>query len=102
MIYTVINHKEVKNDILQAKDWYKNQQKGLEKRFAIEVKNTLIYLVNNPLLFQIKYKTVRIAYTEVFPYSVHYHLDEIEKSIKILGVFHTSLATDKWLKRLKN
>jgi hypothetical protein len=100
MIYTVINHKEVKNDILQAKYWYKNQQKGLEKRFAIEVKNTLNYLVNNPLLFQIKYKTVRIAYTEVFPYSVHYHLDEIEKSIKILGVFHTSLATDKWLKRM--
>ena len=34
MSYTVINHKEVKNDVLQAKDWYKSQQKGLEKRFA--------------------------------------------------------------------
>jgi hypothetical protein len=37
MNYTVINHKEVKNDVQQAKDWYKSQQKGLEKRFASEV-----------------------------------------------------------------
>lgn len=100
MIYTVINHNEVKNDVFQAKEWYKNQQKGLEKRFANELKNTINYLIENPLMFQIKYKTVRIAYTEVFPYSVHYHLDEIEKSIKILGIFHTSLATEKWYNRL--
>lgn len=31
MNYTVINNKEVKNDVLKAKDWYKSQQKGLEK-----------------------------------------------------------------------
>jgi hypothetical protein len=41
----VINHKEVKNDVLQAKDWYRSQQKGLEKRFANEVKITLNYLI---------------------------------------------------------
>ena len=34
MSYTIVNHKEVKNDVLDAKDWYKTQQKGLEKRFA--------------------------------------------------------------------
>jgi len=45
MSFTVINHKEVKNDVLQAKDWYKSQQKGLEKRFASEVKITIISLL---------------------------------------------------------
>lgn len=45
MSYTVTNHKEVKNDVLRAKEWYKNQQKGLEKRFTNEVKNTLNYLI---------------------------------------------------------
>lgn len=100
MIYTVINHKEVKDDVLHAKDWYKSQQKGLEKRFASEVKTTLNYLIKNPLLFQIKYNTVRTAFTEVFPYGVHYHLNEETTTITVLGVFHTSISPTKWHKRL--
>jgi plasmid stabilization system protein ParE len=98
--YTVINHKEVKNDVLQAKDWYKNQQKGLEKRLANEIKTTLNYIIKNPLSFQIKYKTVRTAFTDVFPYGVHYQLNEETKTITVLGVFHTSISPSKWLKRL--
>jgi ParE toxin of type II toxin-antitoxin system, parDE len=100
MSYTVINHKEVKNDVLDVKDWYKSQQKGLEKRFTNEVKNTLNYLIINPLLFQVKYKNIRTAYTEVFPFGVHYHLNEETKTISVLGVFHTSISPSKWLKRL--
>jgi ParE toxin of type II toxin-antitoxin system, parDE len=100
MTYTVINHKEVKNDVLQAKEWYKSQQKGLEKHFTDEVKNTLHYLIKNPLLFQVKYKNVRTAFTAIFPYGVHYHLNQKSKTITVLGVFHTSISPDKWLKRL--
>jgi ParE toxin of type II toxin-antitoxin system, parDE len=100
MSYTVFNHKEVKNDVLAAKDWYKSQQKGLEKRFANEVKNTLNYLIKNPLLFQVKYKNIRTAYTEVFPFGLHYHLNQDSKTITVLGVFHTSISPSKWLKRM--
>ncbi|MDQ5929256.1 MAG: hypothetical protein QG594_1034 [Bacteroidota bacterium] len=100
MSYTVINHKEVKNDVLKAKEWYKTKEKGLEKRFSNEVKNTLKYLIKNPFLFQIKHKTVRTAYTEVFPYGIHYHINEQTKTITIIGIFHTSISPDKWLKRL--
>lgn len=72
MSYTVINYKEVITDVLNAKSWYKKQQKGLEKRFANEVKTTISYIIKNPLLFQVKYKT-----------------------ITVLGVFHTSIAPSK-------
>jgi hypothetical protein len=78
----------------------KTKQKGLDKRFANEVKITLNYLIKNPLLFQIKYKTVRTAFTEVFPYSVHYHLNEKTKTSTVLGIFHTSISPSKWIKRL--
>ena len=54
MNYTVINHKEVKNDVLNAKDWYKSQQKGLEKRFASKVKTTLNYLIKKPFFVSSK------------------------------------------------
>jgi hypothetical protein len=100
MKYTVINHKEVKNDVLEAKEFYKSKQTGLEKRFAIEVKNTINYFIKNPLLFQVKYKKVRVAYTEVFPFGVHYHLDKKTNTITVMGVFHTSLSPDNWLNRL--
>jgi hypothetical protein len=100
MSYTVINHKEVKNDVLNAKNWYKSQQNGLEKRFASEVKITLNYLIKNPLLFQVKHKTVRTAFTEVFPFGVHHNLNEEKKTITVLGIFHTSMSPSKWLKRL--
>ena len=100
MSFTVINHKEVKNDVFEAKNWYKKQQIGLEKQFANEVKKTINYIIKNPLLFQVKYKDTRIVYTEIFPYGVHYHLDENSKTITVLGVFHTSIKPNKWLKRL--
>ena len=100
MSYTVINHKEVKNDVLQAKDWYKSQQKGLEKRFANQVKITLNYIIKNPLLFQVKYNSVRTAFTEVFPYGVHYHFNENSNTITVLGVFHNSVNPNRWKVRL--
>ena len=100
MSYTVIIHKAVKNDVIDAKDWYKSQQKGLEIRFASDVKTTISYLIKNPLLFQEKYKKVRFSFTELFPFGVHYHLNQETKTITVLGVFHTSMLPSKWHKRL--
>lgn len=54
MNYVVLNHEEVKNDILHVKDWYRSHKKGLEKRFVIDVKTTINYIINNPLSFQVK------------------------------------------------
>ncbi len=100
MSYKTTNHIEVKNDVFVIKKWYKKQQKGLEKRFVNEVKNVLNYIIANPLLFEAKYKNVRTAYTKVFPYGVHFYVDENTKTITILGIFHTSISPKKWLKRL--
>ena len=52
MSYTVINHKEVKNDVLQAKEWYKIKQNGLEKRFANAINITLNYVVKIRFCFK--------------------------------------------------
>jgi plasmid stabilization system protein ParE len=88
MKYQIIYHTDAENDIRNTKKWYKNQQIGLEKRFAIAVKETINYIVKNPLLFEIKYKNSRIAFTKVFPFGVHYHFDN--NKITILTILHTS------------
>ncbi|OYQ49086.1 type II toxin-antitoxin system RelE/ParE family toxin [Flavobacterium aurantiibacter] len=99
MSYNVVYHTQVKNDVLRAKGWYKTKQSGLEKHFSAAVTDTIKALISNPFLFEVKYKTVRTAYTAVFPYAVHYHVNEETKTITVLGVFHTALSPENWLKR---
>lgn len=100
MKYTVINHKQVKNDVLQAKEFYKDKRNGLEKKFTNEVKAVITHIIKNPFQFQKKYKNVRIAFTKVFPFAVFYHFNKKTNTITILGVFHTSMSPDTWAKRL--
>jgi hypothetical protein len=58
-----------------AREWYQQQNvKGLSNRFAQSVKDTLIRIRANPFAFAIRYKNVRIAHTETFPYALHFYL----------------------------
>lgn len=66
---------DVRWDISEAKDWYKNQKPGLEKDFAREVKKTILRLQKNPIGYEIKYRNVRTAFTDIFPYAVHFYID---------------------------
>jgi plasmid stabilization system protein ParE len=97
--YDVKYHIEVKNDIFEAKKWYKNQFDGLEKRFAAEIKSGINQLSINPKYFQKKYKNIRVFYTSVFPFSIYYDFDDFS-TIIILGIFHTSRNPEIFKKRL--
>jgi plasmid stabilization system protein ParE len=90
MSYKVIYHTDAENDIRNAKKYYKEQLNGLEKRFALAVKGTITYIIENPLLFEVKYKNTRVAFTQIFPFGVHYVFDENTKTIHILTILHTS------------
>lgn len=98
MNYTVVYHTDVEKDITLAKKWYKEQTNGLEKRFAQAVKQTIKHVIENPLLFKVRYKKNRIAFTKIFPFGVHYVFDQNTNTIYILAVLHTSLNPDNnWL-----
>ena len=98
MKYHVFYHIDAENDIRAAKKWYKEQSVGLEKRLVLSVKETIGYIAENPLLFELKYRNTRIAFTKVFPFGVHYHCNEKTKTITILAILHTSKNTDKYPK----
>ena len=92
MSYQIIYHTDAENEIKNAKKYYKEQQAGLEKRFALAVKETITYIIENPLLFEVKYRNTRVAFTKVFPFGVHYHFDD-NNIITILTILHTSKNT---------
>lgn len=90
-----------KEDISGAASWYSAKQKGLGKRFTGEVRSKVKFIRENPLASTIRYDDTRCAVLNVFPFMIHYAIDEPNKTIIIAAVFHTSLDPEKWTKRQK-
>ena len=91
--YKLLVTLEAKQDIKEAKDYYKKQQPGLEKRFLKAVKAKLTLLQKQPFSAQVRLEkegaSIRGAVIETFPYVIYYMPDERAKVILVLSVFHT-------------
>jgi plasmid stabilization system protein ParE len=84
---------EAKNDIKEAKYYYKKQQEGLEKRFLKAVKAKLTLLQKQPFSAQVRLEkegeSIRGAVIETFPFIIYYLPDQAVKTIIVLSVFHS-------------
>jgi plasmid stabilization system protein ParE len=89
----------VKEDILEAVQWYNKAQKGLGTKFLKHLKEKIDYIAKEPETAQIRYEEIQIAVVKKFPYTIHYQYIKQENLIYILGVFHTSINPNKWLDR---
>ena len=87
-MYKVFYLDEVENDLIAAKQWYAEQQKGLEVRFTVAVKETLSNILKMPSAYSVRYRNVRIAHTKIFPYNVHFYIDEAKAQVVIIGIVH--------------
>ena len=85
-----------KLDIAEAADWYNAKQKGLGKRFTNEVRAKVLFIRENPLASAVRYDDTHCAVLDVFPFMIHYTVDEPNKTIIVAAVFHTSMNTEKW------
>ena len=92
--YTVAYFDEVENDLAEAKAWYKSMQNGLEKRFAKAVEEAIIKLKRMPTTYAIRYKNIRIAYPVVFPYAIHFYIDEQQNMIIITAIIFAGRDPD--------
>jgi plasmid stabilization system protein ParE len=80
---------EAAQDFSEAKLWYKKTKvDGLAQRFSKTVKDTIKHLQKNPTMFAIRYKNVRIAHTEKFPYAIHFVIDN--DTILITSITHNA------------
>lgn len=93
----LVSH-SVKQNLQQASFWYNSKQKNLGKTFLHDVKTTVNYICQDPLLFQIRYDTIRIAFLEKFPYGIHYEYFSDSNQVNIYAVFHTSKNPETWSK----
>ena len=88
-----------KEDILEAAQWYNKQQNGLGKRFTAEVREKVHFIRQNPEAINVIYNDIRTAVLNLFPYMLHFTIDEENKTIIILAVLHTSRNPALWKKR---
>jgi hypothetical protein len=101
-MYKVIILPIAKQDIKEAAIWYNKKQKGLGKRFTLQIRKKISLIKQEPFAAAIRYDEVKSAVLDVFPYMVHYTIDESEKLIIISAVLHTSRNPDIWGTKREN
>ena len=95
--YHLIIKEEAREEISDAYFWYEEKQNKLGKRFLNSLDDCFNSLKSNPKIYAKKYKNMRQALLDVFPFVVIY---EIEKSnILVFAVFNTHRDPKKWKKR---
>lgn len=87
-----------KEDIRDAARWYNKQSQGLGKRFTSEVRDSIQFIKQNPTACSIRYDEVRTAVLRVFPFMIHYTVDEDNKTVIVSAVLHTSRDPKVWEK----
>ncbi len=90
---------EFYDDLIQAIDWYNEQQPGLGSKFYSSVKKQVTQLNATAFNYSIRYDDIRCLPLKTFPYMVHYQIDIENKIVKIEALFHTSRDPSVWKKR---
>ncbi len=89
MYYSLFYFNDAEIDFNKAKSWYKLQKDGLDQRFSDSVESVTSTIQQNPFAFAVQYKNIRIAQTKIFPYGIHYYVDEANYQIVIVAIIHS-------------
>jgi hypothetical protein len=95
-MYTVILLPAAKKDVRDSAEWYESKQDGLGKRFLFHVRKKLSRIKQSPLIYAIRYDDIRTAVLDVFPFMVHYSIDDNHSLIIVSAVLHTSRSPGIW------
>jgi hypothetical protein len=87
-----------KLEVKEVTEYYESKTKGLGKAFYLEFKNYSKTLRNIPF-FEVKYNIVRTLPLKKFPYTIHFSIDENEKTVSIQAL--TSNHQDPNTTRIK-
>ena len=87
MSFELIFRLEAERDLIDIRDYYTKISATVNANFFQELFETLNFIEQEPKLFQVRYRDIRIAPLYRFPYGIHY----IERKNKIIiyRVLHT-------------
>ena len=85
-----------KEDIRDTAKWYNKLQDGLGKRFITEVREKIHFIQQHPKASNVRFDNVRTTVLDVFPFMIHYLVDEHNKTVIISAILHTSRNPELW------
>ena len=87
MKYTIKFEEESLNDYFDGISYYENVSDKIADNFHTEFWKTINRIKENPLQFQSRYKGIKIAFTQIFPFGIHYIVEN--DLITIIKILHT-------------
>lgn len=86
MIYQLVFTPKSDQDLTKIKIWYDGISINLTKELFFEISKELKIIKKEPLLYQTRYKSIRIAFIDRFEYGIHFVVDN--NVIIILRILH--------------
>jgi plasmid stabilization system protein ParE len=99
MMFRAILLPSARIDIDEAANWYQQAKVGLGRKFTSEIRKKIEFICKNPQAIAFRYKTIRTATLDSFPFLIHYQVDSHSKTIIIIAVLHTSRNPEIWNER---
>ncbi|RFZ92014.1 type II toxin-antitoxin system RelE/ParE family toxin [Mucilaginibacter conchicola] len=78
---------DAETDLDEIDEYYTDISSSVVKNFFKEFFETIAFIEQDPKLFQVRYRGIRIAPMYRYPYGIHYIHNQ--NSITILRVLHT-------------
>ena len=86
----------VKEDLKESKDFFESRRKGLGNKFINEYRELLASLQINPF-YEVRYNEVRCLPFRIFPFMIHFKIDEELQIVSVIAVISTHQnPDDKW------
>lgn len=92
--FKVVVQELAKIDMRQARKWYNQQQAGLGKGLNQDMAVTLRKIADNPTNFSVRYKQVRLAHFDTFPYAAHFYIEDNSDTVYITAILHNRRHPD--------
>ena len=98
MIFDVVISKKALNDIRKITEYYDKQRDGLGNEFKNVLYEYIEVLETNPN-FRMRYDKIRCLPIKIFPYMIHFSVNENKRIAKIHAILHTSRNPKIWNNR---
>lgn len=86
MNYNIRFEKGTLDDFRDAINYYEAISINLANKFHSAFWSIIDYIKENPLHFQIRYRGIRIAHLKIFPFGIHFIIDEA--TITVFKILH--------------
>lgn len=96
MTYQLVIKPGAERDIKETTNWYENKQEHLGLKYVEDLDQKLSKVQSNPLLYQVRYKSIRLALLDVFPETIHFSVEE--NTVYIHAVLGTARDPQLWNK----